>query len=181
MKRLTPGMMLAVIGMGTAVAVLMLFAAGVCPWAPVSAVCLFTASLMTWVPLREERGYVFALIEYVLVTGVSLLISRQSIYTYLYIALFGHYAVVRFFLLSNLNDRFLTVLIRLLFLNLMAAAGIAFAEYVLGMELETLLPRVSVFILIGVLQGVFLVFMLLYKIFAMLFDSLIRNFLIPKR
>lgn len=174
-------MMLAVTGMGIAVAVLMLFAAGVCPWAPVSAVCLFIASLMTWAPLREDRGYIFALIEYVLASGISLLISRQSVYTYLYIALFGHYAVVRFFLLSNLKGRFLTVLIRLLFLNLMAAAGIAFAEYVLGIELEAMLPRVSVFILIGVLEGVFIVFMLLYKLFSAIFDSVLTNHLIPRR
>lgn len=173
--------MAAGMGMSIAVSVLMLFAAGVTDLFYISALCLFVASLMTWIPLREEQGYAFALTEFAVVSAISLLISRSSIYTYLYIFLFGNYAVVRYFLRTRISDRFLTLLLRLLFLNIMAAALLAIADYVFGYDLMTQLPATSVFIVWGAMQTAFLIFMLLYKVFSLLFDSALRNLLLPRR
>ena len=167
--------------MSAAVSVLMLFAAGVVSSPVISSICLFVASLMTWIPLREERGYLFASVEYLLTVGVSLLIARNSVYTYLYIFLFGHYAILRYFLRTTIMDRLLTVLIRFLALNVITALGLAFSEYVLGLGVMNSLPELSVFWLIAILEGIFAGFMLLYKVFSMLFDSAIRNFLMPRR
>ena len=72
MKRLSPGLMLAALGMCIAVSLLMLFAAGVAGSVWLSALLLFVASLMTWIPIREENGLIIAAIEFGAVTAISL-------------------------------------------------------------------------------------------------------------
>ena len=181
MKRLSPGLMLAGLGMSIAVAVLMLFAAGVTYIYPLSALCLFVAALMIWVPIREEHGLIFAVAEYVIVSGVSLLISRSSVFTYLYVLIFGHYGIVRFLLRRKLRDRLMTVLIRLLIFNLLAAIGLAVARYGLGYDIMTFLPDIPLYIIIPILEAGFLVFMALYKLFSYLFDTTLRSALLPRR
>lgn len=181
MKRLSPGLMLAALGMSIAVSLLMLFAAGVARSVWLSALLLFVASLMTWIPIREENGLIIAAIEFGAVTAISLLISRHSVYTYLYILLFGNYALVRFYLRTRMRDRLLTVLLRFLFFNVMTALGLAFAQYVLGYDAMTIVPELSVFAAFGIVQGIFAGFMLLFKLFSYLFDTLVRNKLLPRR
>lgn len=173
--------MAAAIGMSAAVALLMLFTAGISRLVPISAVCLFVASLMTWIPLREERGYLFAGLEYAVVSLLAALISRSSVYTWLYILLFGHYAIIRYFLRTHIEDRVSTVFIRYLIFNALTAGGLAFSKFVLGNDLTLYLQGMPVFWEIVILEAIFTVFMLLFKLFALLFDSAIRNFLLPRR
>lgn len=171
--------MAAALGMSVAVSVLCLFAANV-SIVPVSALCLFIASVMTWVPIREEHGYLFAAINYVLVTGVSLLICR-GLFTYLYILIFGNYAFVRLWLRQRTDDRFLTILIRMLYFNVLTAVGLAFVQYVLNIRVMQLIPGVSVYLFAGALELFFAVYIMLYRLFTYVFDSAIRNKLLPRR
>ncbi len=171
--------MAAALGMSAAVSVLCLFAANIAP-APLSALCLFVASLMTWIPIREEHGFLFAAIEYAIVTGVSLLICR-GIWTYLYIAAFGPYAFLRLFLALRLRDRLLTMLIRLLVLNIIAAVGAAAAQYALQYDLLLLLPGLQPYLLVGIMELFFIIYMGLYHLFTYIFDSSLRNKLLPRR
>lgn len=180
MRKISTGLLAAGTGMSLAITLLMLFLASVVKSAFVQALCLFAASLMTWIPLREERGYLFALVEFVLASAIGLLIARGTA-TYLYVLLFGHYAIVRFFLRTHMTDRLLTILLRLLILNALAAIGLALAEYAFGMSVQALLPEISVFWLIAILEAVFAVFMILFKVFSLLFDSALRNILMPRR
>ena len=181
MKRLPPGLMLAGLGMSIAVSLLCLFAAGVTDLLPVSAVCLFVASLMIWVPIREEHGLLFAVIEFVIVGGLALLISRRSVYTYLYLLIFGCYGIIRYLLRTRIRDRFMTVLLRLLYLNLMSAAAIALLRYVLKVDAMSFIPGVPVWLVIAIMEAVFVVYIILYRFFTYLFDSAVRNKLLPRR
>ena len=171
--------MAAALGMSIAVSVLCLFAANV-SIAPISALCLFVASLMTWIPIREEHGFLFAAIKYALVTGVSLLICR-GLYTYLYILVFGNYAFVRLFLRMRISDRALTLLLRLLYFNILAAVGLAFAQFVLQIDVMQLVPSLPVYAVIGILELGFCIYMALYRLFTYIFDSALRNRLLPRR
>ncbi|MBO4384190.1 MAG: hypothetical protein J5854_02060 [Clostridia bacterium] len=181
MRKIPIGLLAAGTGMSLAVSLLMLFAASMVKSVFIKGLCLFVASLMTWIPLREEKGYLFALIEYVLTSGLALLIARSSIATYLYILLFGHYAVVRYFVRTHITDRIITILVRFLVLNALLAGGIALADRVFGISMQSLLPNMSVFRIIAVLEAMLAAFMLLFKIFSMLFDSALRNILMPRR
>lgn len=180
MKRLPPALMAAAVGMSAAVSLLMLFAAGVTRFVPLSALCLFAAAVMTWVPLKEEHGFLFAFIEYVLVSVIAIVISRRSLYTYLYALVFGSYGIVRLFLNMRLGDKTMSVLLRLLWLNLLAAVGLAFAEFVLRYDpmVATTLP---VWALILIMEASFGAFMLLYRFAAGFFDSALRNVILPRR
>ncbi|MBR4659648.1 MAG: hypothetical protein IKP26_10370 [Clostridia bacterium] len=179
MKRLSPGLMAATIGMSAAVSILCLFAANIAP-APLSVLCLFVASLMTWIPIREEHGFLFAAVEYALVTGVTLLICR-GIWTYLYIGVFGPYAFLRLFLGIHVRDRLLTVLIRLLVFNIIAAIGAAAARYLLQYDLMQFVPGFPPYLLVGAMELFFIVYMGLYHLFTYIFDSSLRNKLLPRR
>lgn len=181
MKRISPGLMAAAVGMSAAVALLLLFAASITRFAALSIVCLFFAALMTWIPLREEHGYLYALIEYAVVSGLSLAICRQSVYTFLFILLFGYYAIVRQLLKTRLGDPVLTVILRFFIFNVMTAAGLALLQFAFNIDAMEYLPKISVFAAISIIEGAFGVFMLLYKLFALLFDSAVRNILLPRR
>ena len=181
MKRLSPGLMLAGLGMSIAVSLLCLFAAGVTWIVPLSALCLFVASLMIWVPIREEHGLLFAVIEFVIVGGVAFLISRKSVYTYLYLLMFGFYGILRYLLRTRISDRFLTLLLRMLYFNVMSAVLVALAQYALGIDVMSFIPQIPVWLVIALMEAVFAAFIVLYRFFSYLFDSAIRNKLLPRR
>ena len=174
-------MMLAGFGMSAAVSLLCLFAAGVTRLIPLSIALLFIASLMTWVPIREEHGLLFAVLEFLLVSGLALIISRRSPYTYLYIFMFGWYGPLRWGLRRAISDRLLTVLIRLLIFNVITACGLAFARYVLGFDAHTLIPWAPIWAVIAVLEGAFIVYIALYRLLSYIFDSSLRSKLLPRR
>lgn len=180
MKRLPTSLMAAALGMSIAVSVLCLFAASVTEIIPLSAVCLFFASLMTWIPVREEHGYIFAAIKFTAVTAISLIIC-PGIYTYLYILIFGNYAPLRLFLRTRLDDRFLTVLLRMLYFNLLVCIGLAVTQFILHYDVMMFIPGIPVYIPVAALEVGFIVYMLLYKFFSYLFDSALRNKLMPRR
>lgn len=173
--------MLAGFGMSIAVSLLCLFAAGVTELIPLSAGLLFIASLMTWVPIREEHGLLFAVLEFIVVSGLALLISRKSVWTYLYILMFGWYGPLRYSLRRRISDRFLTIMLRLLIFNALTAAGLAFADLVLGINARTLIPWAPVWAIIAVLEGAFLAYIVLYRLFTYIFDSSLRSKLLPRR
>lgn len=180
MKRLPIGLMAAALVMSIAVSVLMLFVAGVTRLMPVSAVCLFVASLMTWVPIREEHGVLFASVKFALVSGLSLLICR-GLWTYLYILIFGWYAFIRVALRKRIGDRLLTVLLRLLIFNVMAAVGVAAAQYVFRYDVMLFLPGLPIWATIAIFEAGVLVYIALYRLFTYTFDSVLRNLLLPRR
>lgn len=180
MKRLTGFTMLTAAVMSTAVSLLMLFAASICPVVPVCCVCLFVASIMTWVPVREENGYLFALIAFLVTSGAALLICG-GIYTYLYILLFGHFGIVYYFLRRRVQDDVLRWMLVLLYCNVMTAIGLALAQYVFGYDLQTLTPWFPVWALILILEAAFAVFCVLYHFCCDLFDTHVRKAILPRR
>ena len=180
MKRLPIGLMAAALVMSIAVSLLMLFVAGVTSLIPVSAVCLFTASLMTWVPIREEHGYIFAAIKFALVSGLSLLIC-PGLWSYLYILMFGWYAFTRMALRRKIKEHGLTVLIRILILNVMAGIGLAAAQFIFRYDVMMYFPGVPVWAVIAIFEGGIIVYMVLYRFFTYTFDSALRNVLLPRR
>ena len=180
MKRLTGFTMLTAAGMSTAVSLLMLFAAGVCPALAVSFICLFIASVMTWVPVREENGYLFAFIAYAVTSIVALLIC-PSVYTYLYVLLFGHYGIVYYFLRRRVQDDVLRWLLMFLYCNVMIAAGLALAQYAFGYDVQTMAPGFPVWALILLIEASLAVYGVLYHFCCDLFDTHARKVILPRR
>jgi|GEM_PF-3014689 len=180
MKRLSEGMMFAAVGMGLAVALLMLFAANVTPHVWLSIICLFVASVMTWVPAREDHGLLYGLITYVVTSGLALLICR-GVYTYLYVLLFGNFGLMLLVLRRYIQDKLLRVLVLLLYCNVMIAAGVAFAAYVLYYDVRTFIPELPLWAIILIAEGGLCVYFLLYRICTDLFDTHCRKALLPRR
>lgn len=172
--------MLAGVGMSIAISVLMLFTAGVTRIIPISALCLFIASLQTWIPIREEHGLLFSVLAYVISGGVALIISR-TVWTYLYLLLFGSYGFIRYILRRAIDDRFLTVLIRLLYLTALALAGLVFARLALGLEPQEFLPALPPYIMAAALIIGFGAYIFLYRLCTLFFDSYLRSKLLPRR
>ena len=180
MKRLSIGMMFAAVGMSAAVALLMLFLAGVVGLAPVSAICLFIAAVMTWVPVREESGTLFAFIKYALVSALSILIC-PSPYAYLYVLLFGHFGIAYYFLRRRVADDLLRWLLLLLYCNVMIAIGLALAQYVFSYDVQTFIPDMPIWMIILLTEAGLIVFVVVYHFCCDLFDTHIRKAILPRR
>lgn len=173
-------MMFAAAGMSAAIALLMLFTAGVISFAPLSALCLFIASAAVWVPVREENGWLFALGSYILAGGLSLLIC-PTVYAYLYILLFGHFGIVYYYLRRRIEDDLLRWLLMLLYCNLFIALGLALAQYVFGFDVQTLTPNMPVWSLILIIEAGLVVYGILYHFCCDLFDTHARKIILPRR
>lgn len=180
MRRLTGFTMLTAAGMSTAVSLLMLFAAGVCPVAVVSCICLFVASVMTWVPVREESGYLFAFIAYAVTSALALIIC-PSVFAYLYVLLFGHFGIVYYFLRRRVQDDVLRWLLLFLYCNVMIGIGLAIAQYALGYDVQTMTPDLPVWALILIIEAGLAVFCVLYHFCCDLFDTHVRKVILPRR
>ena len=180
MKRLSLGMMFASVGMSTAVALLMLFVAGVTGFVPLSVFCLFIASVMTWVPVREEDGFVFAFMTYIITSGLALLIC-PCIYTYLYVLLFGHFGIAYYFSRKRIGDDILRWLLLLLYCNLLIALGLALAQYVFSYDVQTFVPAMPVWAIILIIEAGLIVYGVLYHFCCDLFDTHIRKAILPRR
>ena len=180
MKRLSTGMMFAAVGMSAAVSLLMLFAASVTQWLWLGAICLFVASLMTWIPAYEDGGLPFAVLEYILVSAAALLIC-PGLFTYLYVMLFGHYAIMVLILRRYIADKILRFLVMLLYCNLVTAIGLVLAAYVFYYDVQTVAHGLPVWAMILIFEAGLIVYHFVYRIVCDLFDMHLRKAILPRR
>ncbi len=167
--------------MGATVSALMLFIASLTKSAALSVICLFVASLMTWIPVREEHGIAVAALQFVVVSLFAYLVCGSSPYTYLYILFFGHYAIGKLVIERYLRDKIMMSIVKLLYFNAFAAAGVALCVYAVGIDVLTLVPAIPLFALLIVCEVGFVAFDLLFGLVCGLFDTHLRRILLPRK
>lgn len=182
MKKVDASALLAATVMSGAVSLLMLFSASLTAGNAPVASCLFllVASVMTWIPAREWHGLLAAGIEYAVVSAAALLICGSSVFTLLYIAFFGHYALIKL-LLDRFADAFLRVILKLLCFNMLAAISLVLCEFAFGYDILTFVPTLPMWVLVPAIELFFLVYDPIYSLLCRLFDTHLRQKLLPRR
>lgn len=162
--------------MAAAISVVMLYAAGMIP--NIRLVLLLVSSVTIYALLCEGE-FLFAFLAYIAAGLISLLIVPDKTFAFLYIGLFGHYAIFKVFIDSKVKDKIIAHCIKLLYCNAFLALGIFLALKVFNIAVPDIsLPQ---WLIIVAAEVLLIVFDLLQSFAFRIYEYRIRSTLVPRR
>lgn len=176
--RLDAGKKITLGAMVTALTVLSLYAASTLPWSKVA--CCFLASVFMYM-LARESAIGTAITAFLASSAIAFLLLPDKSPLYAYVALLGHYGIFRTFVGDKVQDRFLRFFLKLVYCNAFTALALALAMYVWKLEIAAYLPDWALWVLLAVLEAVFIGYDLLYGLCQKIYDEWIRNRILPRR
>lgn len=173
-KRLSPARRASLCAMVTALTVLFLYASEVLTG--FRFMCCFICSFFIMV-LVMEGLYREAWLCFTAVSLLGFVICPDRISWFLYVALLGHYGIVRRFF-----QRFITVpavrsLFTALYCNLGALLGLWAIHTIAGVDIFALLPDVPLVVLVLVTEAAFFLLDVLFEAVTNLYQKRVRRFL----
>ena len=179
MRKLSPTTRLTVGAMSTALGVLFLYAASIVPSGKL--VLLFLASAVIWIPLNERGGIVSAALCYIATALLSLLLIPNKLYPLVYALFFGPYGFIKLGVDSSVHDRFIAFVLKLIIMNMLAAAVIWLGGLIIKQDLFSLLPDYPLYAVMIALEAAFILFELAYTFCISIIDSRLRSFLVSRK
>lgn len=179
MKKLSAANLLSLAAMSTALGVVALYASSVLP--SLKAACLFVAGLVVWIPLNEERGLFYALLTYAATAAVAFLIVPSKAIFGLYLVYFGCYGIIKYAIDRRIHDRILSMIFKLIISNAIVASAIFIVITLFDFDIIAMLPYIPEWIMICILEILFIAYDFIYGFFTRFFDSNIRNHIIKRR
>lgn len=164
--------------MVVALTVLCLYAASVLPWPRIA--FYFMASLFIYA-LSCEHIYGFALMAYLGAAGIAFLILPDKTPLFAYVALLGHFGIFRSWIAERVADPFSRGLLRLIYCNFFTLCAMALMLYIFDVDLMTYLPEWQLWVLLAVLQAIFIAYDLCYALGEKLYDECLRSRILPRR
>ncbi len=179
MKKLSATARLTLGAMAAALGVLFMYAASILPSGKL--VLLFLASVVIWIPLNERGGIPYAVACYLATALLTLLLVPNKLYALAYALFFGLYGFIKLGVDGAVRDRFIAFVLKMLIMNLLAAAFIWLGGLIMKQDLFSMLPEYPLYIVIPVLEAAFVAFELLYTFAISFFDGRLRDRITPKR
>lgn len=177
-RRLSPSKQLTLGAMVTALTILSLYAVAVLPFGSVP--LYFLASMFIYV-LACEGAYTAAIISFFASAALSFLLLPDKIPVLFYVALLGHFGIFRTALQGRVQGRFLLMLIKLLYCDVFAGAGLYLGIYVLDGLPLTLPAALPVWAIVVLSQVAILAYDILYAISAGIYEARFRRAIVPRR
>ncbi|HWR24000.1 MAG TPA: hypothetical protein VN366_11060 [Feifaniaceae bacterium] len=177
-RRLNPSKQLTLGAMVTALTVLSLYAVAVLPVGSVP--LYFLASFFMYI-LACEGAYAAALLSFLASAALSFFLLPEKSPVLFYAALLGHYGIFRTALQGRVENKFLLMLIKLLYCDVFAGAGLYIGLYVWG-GLDIALPEtLPVWAVVVLSQAALLVYDILYALSASIYEARFRKSIVPRR
>ncbi len=177
-RRLPPSKQLTLGAMVTALTILSLYAVAVLPFGSVP--LYFLASMFIYV-LACEGAYAAAFVSFLASAALSFFLLPEKSPVLLYVALLGHFGIFRTAMQGRVSSKFLFVLLKLLYCDVFAGAGLYLGLYVWGglsLSVPEVLPAWAAVVLS---QVAFLVYDILYTISAGIYEARFRRAIVPRR
>lgn len=181
-KKISSVTRLTVSAMTTALGVLFMFGASLLPAGKLG--LLFLASLVIWIPLNERGGVLSAILCYLATAGVTFLIVPNKLYAGVYLIFFGLYGFLKLGLDSLIPDRIIAFIVRLIVVNGIAVLVVLIGGMILGQSVFAMIPEnydYPLYIAIPALELAFAAYELLYTFCISMFDSHLRDKIIPRK
>lgn len=179
MKKLSPTTRLTIGAMTTALGVLFMYAASIVPSGKLA--LLFLSSVVIWIPLNERGGIVTAAVCYLATAILSLLLIPNKLYPLAYALFFGLYGFIKLGVDSAVQDRFIAFILKLIIMNILAAALIWLGGLIIKQDVFSLLPDYPLYIVIIAIEAAFILFELVYTFCISIIDTRLRGILISKK
>lgn len=179
MKKLTNTTKLTIGAMTTALGVLFMYASSIFPTGRIA--LLFLASLVIWIPLNERGGLPIALLCYLATTLLAFILIPNKLYPLAYALFFGLYGFVKLGVDNFVQDRLIAFALKLIIMNILAAAFIYFGGLILKQSVFSLIPDYKLFAVVIVIEAALIVYEIAYSLCIRVFDERLRDVIIHKR
>ncbi len=177
-RRLNPSKQLTLGAMVTALTILSLYAVAVLPFGSVP--LYFLASFFIYI-LTCEGAYAAAFISFLASAALSFFLLPEKSPVILYVALLGHFGIFRTALQGRVGSKFLSMLIKLLYCDVFAGAGLYLGLYVWGGLSISLPEALPVWATVVLSQVAFLVYDILFSLSAGIYEARFRRAIVPRR
>ncbi|MDO4543002.1 MAG: hypothetical protein Q4C01_00500 [Clostridia bacterium] len=155
--------------------VLFLYASEVVPFSRL--IFAFLTSLFVYI-LVGERQFLFAWLSFLATAILAFLLLPDRMSWFFYVALIGHFGIVRQFFCDKVNIVWLRSILTVLYCNI----GFALASFCLWQLTEvsilTMLPNVHIVLLVILAQICFFVLDLIYNLCIAFYNKRIRKWLV---
>lgn len=173
--KLRPSKKITLSGMVVALNTLFLYASEVVPFSRF--IFAFFSSLFVYV-LISERLFGYAWLTFLATSLLTFFILPERMTWFFYVALIGHFGIVRQFLCDKVNVGWLRSLILVLYCNI----GCALASFILwqvtGLSIIDKLPDVNIVLIIIVAEICFFALDIIYNISTQFYNKRIRKWLV---
>lgn len=177
-RRLSTSKKITLGAMVTALSVLCLYAAAALPVGNLA--FYFLSSVCIYV-LTCEQAYASAILAFAASVGLSFLILPDKIATLYYIALLGHYGIIKTLIDSRVSGTFFKVMLKLLYCDLCAGIGLYVLYNVFQLQAITLPEWLPLWLAVVIAQVGFILFDILYNVCISIYVSRIRPALLSRR
>lgn len=177
-RRLPPSKQLTLGAMVTALTILSLYSVAVLPFGSVP--LYFLSSMFVYV-LVCEGAYAAAVMSFIASAALAFFLLPDKLPVLFYVALLGHFGIFRTALQGRVQSRVFLLLLKLLYCDLFAGAGLYLGIYVLG-GLSLKLPAgMPVWAIVVLSQLAIIAYDVLYAISAGIYEARFRRSIVPKR
>ncbi|MDD7415587.1 MAG: hypothetical protein SPK56_07610 [Eubacteriales bacterium] len=145
MDKLSPSKRITLSAMTVALNVLALYGASNLPTGRIA--CFFMSAVFICV-LTSEELYINALLTFAASSLAALLIVPNKTAIVPYIALLGHFMIFKQFVSLKIEDKVISFALRIIYCNVFTAAAVAVAIYILKLDIEALLPKLPLYLLV---------------------------------
>ncbi len=177
-RRLSPSKQLTLGAMVTALTILSLYAVAVLPFGSIP--LYFFASFCIYV-LACEGAYTAAMISFLASAALGFFLLPDKSPVLAYVALLGHFGIFRTALQGRVQSKVFLMLIKLLYCDLFAGAGLYLGIYVWGGLNFTLPEGLPVWAVVVLSQLAFLAYDILYAISTGIYEARFRRSIVPRR
>jgi len=178
MRKLSPAKKITMSAMVCALSLLFLYAASVLPTMRLA--CYFLSAVFVYA-LAYEGAYLASVLAFIATSVLAFFVLPEKMSLIPYVTLLGHYGILKRAVDMHVPTRWGRFLVKLLYCNVLTALGGFIALEVLGLPLLTMLPKLSVWVLVLVAEAAFIVFELLFLFAARLYEAKIRHLILPRR
>ncbi len=130
------------------------------------------------VVLVQEDLFGTAWLSFLVVTLLGFLLCPDRMSWFMYVALIGHYGLVRRFFQKFITVPAVRSLFTVLYCNLGAALGLWAIYTIAGVDVLKMLPDIPVVVLILIVEAVFFLLDVLFEAAANMFQKRVRRFLL---
>ena len=130
------------------------------------------------VVLVQEDLFGTAWLSFLVVTLLGFLLCPDRMSWFMYVALIGHYGIVRRFFQKFITVPAVRSLFTVLYCNLGAALGLWAIYTIAGVDVLKMLPDIPVVVLILIVEAVFFLLDVLFEAAANMYQKRVRRFLL---
>ncbi|MEG1547758.1 MAG: hypothetical protein RR232_01705 [Clostridia bacterium] len=161
----------------TALTVISLYGAATLPTMRIAV--YFLSSLFVYIPACEKQ-YKLAMCAFVSSAVIGLILIPNKLSPVLFIALLGHFGIVKSILDTNIRIRYLRFTVLMIYVNLCIGMAYLAVRFILKLDITAMLPAMPMWLIAIVAEACFAAFIVLYSVCQNIYEMRFRKHIIKR-